>query len=93
MFIAKLALPRRTFLRGLGATIGLPLLEAMVPAMTAVARTAAAPVPRLGFIYHPMGTIYDQWTPSREGTVRHPPHPFATGTTPRTVDDHDWPGP
>ena len=68
MFIAKLALPRRTFLRGLGATIGLPLLEAMVPAMTAVARTAAAPVPRLGFIYHPMGTIYDQWTPSREGT-------------------------
>lgn len=68
MFIAKLALPRRTFLRGLGATIGLPLLEAMVPALTAVARTAAAPVPRLGFIYHPMGTIYDQWTPSREGT-------------------------
>ncbi len=68
MFIAKLALPRRTFLRGLGATIGLPLLEAMVPAMTALARTAAGPIPRLGFIYHPMGTIYDQWTPSREGT-------------------------
>jgi hypothetical protein len=68
MFIAKLALPRRTFLRGLGATIGLPLLEAMVPAMTALAQTAARPIPRLGFIYHPMGTIYDQWTPSREGT-------------------------
>lgn len=68
MFIAKLALPRRTFLRGLGATIGLPLLEAMVPAMTALAQTAAKPIPRLGFIYHPMGTIYDQWTPSREGT-------------------------
>jgi Protein of unknown function (DUF1552) len=67
MFIAKMALPRRTFLRGLGATIGLPLLEAMVPAMTALAQTAAKPIPRLGFIYHPMGTIYDQWTPSREG--------------------------
>lgn len=67
MLISKLALPRRTFLRGLGATIGLPLLEAMVPALTPVARTAAAPVPRLGFIYHPMGTIYDQWTPAREG--------------------------
>ena len=67
MFVAKLALPRRTFLRGLGATLGLPLLDAMVPAMTALAQTAAAPIPRLGFIYHPMGTIYDQWTPSREG--------------------------
>ena len=43
MFIAKLALPRRTFLRGLGATLGLPLLEAMVPAMTTIARTAAPP--------------------------------------------------
>ena len=68
MFITKLALPRRTFLRGVGATLGLPLLEAMVPAMTALARTPAARIPRLGFIYHPMGTIYDQWTPAREGT-------------------------
>jgi hypothetical protein len=68
VFITKLALPRRTFLRGVGATLGLPLLEAMVPAMTALARTPAARIPRLGFIYHPMGTIYDQWTPSRDGT-------------------------
>jgi hypothetical protein len=67
MFITRLALPRRTFLRGVGATLGLPLLEAMVPAMTALARTPAAPTPRLGFIYHPMGTIYDQWTPARDG--------------------------
>lgn len=67
MFVAKLALPRRTFLRGVGAALGLPVLEAMVPALTAVARSAAAPVTRLGFIYHPMGTIYDQWTPAREG--------------------------
>ena len=68
MVITKLVLPRRTFLRGIGATLGLPLLEAMVPAMTALARTPAARIPRLGFIYHPMGTIYDQWTPSRDGT-------------------------
>src|SRR4029453_15224996 len=68
MFIAKLALPRRTFLRGLGATIGLPVLGGGVPPSEGVARAAAAPVPPLGFIYHPMGTIYDQWTPSREGT-------------------------
>jgi len=68
MFITKLALPRRTFLRGMGATLGLPLLEAMVPALTALARTAAAPSPRIGFIYHPMGTIYEQWTPAVEGT-------------------------
>ena len=69
MFITKLALPRRTFLRGLGATLGLPLLEAMVPALTALAKTAAAPSPRIGFIYHPMGTIYDQWTPAVDGTA------------------------
>jgi len=68
MFITKLALPRRTFLRGVGATIALPLLDAMVPAVTALAKTPAVPVPRLGFIYHPMGTIYDHWTPAAEGT-------------------------
>ena len=48
MFITKRALPRRTFLRGMGATIGLPLLDSMVPAMTATAQTAAAPTRRLG---------------------------------------------
>jgi hypothetical protein len=69
MVITKLALPRRTFLRGVGATLGLPLLEAMVPALTAFAKTSAAPVPRIGFIYHPMGTIYDQWTPATEGAA------------------------
>jgi len=51
----------------MGATLALPLLEAMVPALTVVAKTAARPVPRIGFIYHPMGTIYDQWTPRVEG--------------------------
>ena len=67
MFITRMALPRRTFLRGMGATLALPLLEAMVPALTVVAKTAARPVPRIGFIYHPMGTISDQWTPRVEG--------------------------
>jgi hypothetical protein len=67
MFVTKQSLPRRTFLRGLGATLSLPLLDAMVPALTALQRTAAAPARRIGFIYHPMGTIYDHWTPAAEG--------------------------
>jgi hypothetical protein len=64
MFLTKRALPRRTFLRGVGATIGLPLLESMVPAMTAVAQTPAAPARRLGFVYVPHGVILNQWTPA-----------------------------
>ena len=55
MIITKKALPRRTFLRGMGATLALPLLDAMVPSMTALAKTPAAPVRRLGFVYMPMG--------------------------------------
>lgn len=62
-FIAKKALPRRTFLRGLGATISLPLLDAMVPALTAQARSVADPIRRLGFIYIPNGVVMDRWTP------------------------------
>ena len=52
-----MALPRRTFLRGIGATLALPLLDAMVPALTALAQTAAKPVPRIGFIYMPNGVM------------------------------------
>jgi hypothetical protein len=63
MIITKKALPRRTFLRGLGASLALPLLDAMVPSMTALAATAAKPVRRLGFIYIPMGSTIAQWTP------------------------------
>ena len=55
MFITKMALPRRTFLRGMGVTLALPLLDAMVPALSAVASSAAKPVRRLGFIYTPNG--------------------------------------
>jgi hypothetical protein len=69
MFVSRMAIERRTFLRGIGATIALPLLDAMVPALTPIAKTAARPTPRIGFIYHPMGTIYDQWTPKGEGTA------------------------
>ncbi len=67
MVISKLALPRRTFLRGMGATLALPLLDAMIPALTAQARSAAAPVKRLGFIYTPNGFIREFWTPDVPG--------------------------
>jgi Protein of unknown function (DUF1552) len=64
MFITKMSLPRRTFLRGMGVTVALPLLEAMIPALTAVARTAASPVRRAGFIYVPHGAVMSEWTPT-----------------------------
>src|SRR5688572_5958988 len=67
MFLAKSSLPRRTFLRGLGATIALPLLEAMVPAGTALARTAATGTSRVGFIYVPHGADMASWTPATSG--------------------------
>jgi hypothetical protein len=67
MFITKLSLPRRTFLRGMGATVALPLLEAMVPARTAIAKTAANPQRRLGCVYVPHGEIMEQWTPATAG--------------------------
>jgi hypothetical protein len=63
MIITKKALPRRTFLRGMGATMTLPLLEAMIPAATALARTPAKPVRRLGFVFMPMGCDQSRWTP------------------------------
>ena len=64
--LSKKALPRRTFLRGMGATVALPLLDAMVPAMTALAQTPANPVRRLGFVYMPMGSDITRWTPPGE---------------------------
>lgn len=69
MIITKKFLPRRTFLRGMGATLALPLLEAMVPAATALAKTAANPVRRLGFVFMPMGCDITRWTPPGEGTL------------------------
>ena len=68
MFNTKKSLPRRTFLRGAGVTLALPLLDAMIPASTALARTAAAPKLRMGFVYFPHGAIMNQWSPAAEGS-------------------------
>jgi len=66
MIITKKALPRRTFLRGVGATLALPLLDAMIPAATILAKTPAQPVRRLGFVFMPMGCDITRWTPPGE---------------------------
>src|ERR1043166_400688 len=68
MIVTKKALPRRTFLRGVGTTLALPLLDAMIPALSAGPTNAAKPVVRLGFIYHPTGAIQNRWTPANEGS-------------------------
>ena len=68
MFISKKHLSRRTLLRGAGASIALPLLDAMIPAGTALAQTAAAANPRLGFIYFPHGAVMHEWVPKQTGT-------------------------
>ena len=70
MTITKKALPRRTLLRGMGATVALPLLDAMVPAMTATASTPARPVRRLGYIFVPMGSDITRWTPPGDDSLR-----------------------
>src|SRR2546428_811139 len=67
MIVTKKYLPRRTVLRGAGATLALPLLDAMVPALTPIVKTAAAPMQRLGFVYMPMGANMPLWTPTMEG--------------------------
>src|SRR5262245_20062037 len=67
MMITKMALPRRAFLRGVGATLALPLLDAMVPALSALAKTPAKPASRLGFIYVPNGAVMNKWTPAEHG--------------------------
>jgi Protein of unknown function (DUF1552) len=83
MFIKKMSMPRRTFLRGIGTVVALPLLDAMVPAMTALAQTAAAPVRRFGAVYIPNGAIMDQWIPKAVGNgfeftpILKPLEPFA----------------
>ena len=67
-FISKKHLPRRTFLRGVGVTVALPLLDSMVPAQTPLARTAANPASRLSCIYVPHGATMYKWTPTAEGS-------------------------
>jgi hypothetical protein len=69
MFISKKHLPRRTFLQGAGAAIALPLLDAMFPAATAQAQTAAGKMPtRFAFVGFPHGAIMDRWSPAETGT-------------------------
>jgi len=69
MMITKKAMPRRTFLRGMGVTLTLPLLDAMVPAATPLAKTPANPVRRLGFVFMPMGCDITRWTPPGQKTL------------------------
>jgi hypothetical protein len=68
-FITKKHLPRRTFLRGVGVTLALPLLDSMVPAQTPLAKTAAAAKSRFCGIYVPHGATMDKWTPAQEGAL------------------------
>ena len=69
MIVTRKALPRRTVLKGLGVTLALPLIDAMVPALSALSQTAAAPVRRLGFVYIPMGANIASWTPAHDGPL------------------------
>lgn len=88
MFITKKHLSRRTVLRGVGAAISLPLLDAMIPAGTALAQTAAQPKPKLGFFYLPHGAVIDRWTPAATGRAFELPQilaPFAPFKADMTV--------
>jgi hypothetical protein len=69
MFITRKHLTRRTVLRGVGTAIALPLIDAMIPARTALAQTAAKATPHMGFIYFPHGAVEAQWTPTGEGQI------------------------
>jgi len=87
MVVRKVHLSRRTVLKGVGAALALPFLDAMVPALTAQARTAAAARKRLACIYIPHGVILDQWTPATSGadfefkTILKPLEPFRQQVT------------
>src|SRR2546423_1739360 len=74
MLLMKRHLSGRAVLKGAGATIALPLLDAMIPAATALAQTAAAASPRLGFVYFPHGALQDEWQPAKTGS--NPDFPF-----------------
>jgi len=69
MILTKKALPRRTFLRTVGATMALPLLDAMIPAASAASKTPLGQAKRLGFVFMPMGCDESRWTPGSEGDL------------------------
>lgn len=68
-FITKKSIPRRTMLKGVGASLALPLLDAMIPAATAAGRTPAGKLQRLGYVFMPMGCDQSRWTPRNEKTL------------------------
>ena len=68
-FITKKSIPRRTLLKGVGVSFALPLLDAMIPAATAAAKTSAIGVRRLGYVFMPMGCDESRWTPESENTL------------------------
>ena len=68
-FITKKSTPRRTFIKGVGSTIALPLLNSMVPAATAASKTPVHSVKRLGYVFMPMGCDQSRWTPRSEGNL------------------------
>jgi uncharacterized protein DUF1552 len=86
MFLTKRSIPRRTFVRGLGVGVALPLIDAMVPALTQAAQTAAKPQLRMGFVYIPHGVIMREWTPAAAGAdfeftpILKPLEPFRSST-------------
>jgi hypothetical protein len=69
MIVTQKAIPRRTVLRGIGATLALPLLDGMVPAFAAIRNSAARPVRRFGVVYVPNGMAMKHWTPAAEGAA------------------------
>src|SRR5713101_6564378 len=81
MFIKKLALPRRTFLRGVGVALGLPLLDAMVPALSAMAKTAGKPTPRMLWTYVPNGILLEDWYPNGKQGIAAEGDAFKLSTT------------
>lgn len=69
MIVTKKRIPRRTVLRGIGASVALPLLDGMVPALTALSKTVARPLQRFGVVYVPNGVVINEWTPKSDGSA------------------------
>ncbi len=87
MVIAKKSLPRRTFLRGMGAAVALPFLESMAPAMTPLAQSPARPPLRFGGVYLPNGCVMDNWTPkTTDGSSGDHANPQTVGAVPQPDD-------
>lgn len=68
MIVTKKAIDRRTVLRGIGTALALPLLDCMIPALTALEKSAGAPTNRFGVVYVPNGMVMEHWTPALDGT-------------------------